>query len=123
MSYPIINACPICNHSLHAIKLACSSCNTTIENNFTLSKFSLLSAEQMNFIEVFVVSRGNIKVVEKELGISYPTVRGKLNEIIALLGHEEEHEVEIERNKTEIITMLENNEISAEEAINLLTNK
>src|SRR5699024_11312660 len=78
----------ICNHALNVKKLECSNCHTKIENDFTLSKFASLSAEQMHFVEVFLNSRGNIKEVEKELGISYPTVRGKLNDIITLLGHD-----------------------------------
>src|SRR5699024_681891 len=90
MTYPVIHTCPVCEHSLHVKKLACHNCHTVIENNFSLSKFASLSKEQMEFIEVFVVKRGNIKEVEKALGISYPTVRSKLNNVIEQLGHEEE---------------------------------
>lgn len=115
MTYPVIHACPVCSSSLHATKLECSHCDTVIENSFSLSKFANLTAEQMEFLEVFIVSRGNIKVVEKELGISYPTVRSKLNEIITLLGHEEQP-----NSKSDVIEMLENEEITSDEAINLL---
>lgn len=123
MSYQVINSCPICNHSLHVKKLECANCHTIIENDFTLSKFSSLSAEQMHFVEVFLVSRGNIKEVEKELGISYPTVRGKLNEVITLLGHDKKPAEENEQSKSQIIAMLENDEITTKEAIKLLKNK
>src|SRR5699024_10212824 len=94
MTYSVIHSCPVCDHALHVKKLACSNCHTVIENNFSLSKFSSLSKEQMHFIEVFVVKRGNIKEVEKALGVSYPTVRGKLNDIIKQLGHDGEKETE-----------------------------
>lgn len=123
MSYPLINSCPVCNHSLHVTKLECASCHTIIENDFTLSKFAAFSDEQMHFVEVFLVSRGNIKEVEKELGISYPTVRGKLNEIIALLGHDKQDDQKVEQSKSQIVSMLENDEITAKEAIKLLKNK
>jgi len=123
VSYPVINDCPICNHALHVKKLECSNCHTKIENDFTLSKFASLSAEQMHFVEVFLISRGNIKEVEKELGISYPTVRGKLNDIITLLGHDQQSAEEMEQSKSQIISMLENEEISTNEAIKLLKNK
>lgn len=123
MSYPVINSCPICNHSLHVTKLECANCHTTIENNFTLSKFASLSDEQMHFVEVFLVNRGNIKEVEKELGISYPTVRGKLNEIITQLGRDKKPIEEKEQGKSRIIAMLENGEITTEEAIKLLKNE
>ena len=88
MTYHMLNTCPVCSHSLHVTKLQCSHCNTTIENEFKPSRFSSLSKEQMGFVETFIVSRGNIKEVEKELGISYPTVRSRLNEIIEVLRPE-----------------------------------
>ncbi|MFD1416623.1 DUF2089 domain-containing protein [Oceanobacillus jeddahense] len=119
MSYPMIHSCPTCNHSLHATRLECSNCHTIIENHFEFSKFSTLNEEQLHFIEVFLLSRGNIKEVEKELGISYPTVRGKLNDIIAQLGHKKQEKVEAQ-NKSQIITMFENGKISTDEAIELL---
>ena len=123
MTYPVIHTCPVCDHSLHVKKLGCTNCKTVIENDFSLSKFATLSAEQMHFVEVFVVKRGNIKEVEKALGISYPTVRGKLNDIIAELGHNEDEEEHKEKlRKSEVIAMLENNEISAKEAVVLLKN-
>lgn len=122
--YQVINTCPVCSHSLHVTKLECSNCHTTIENDFTLSKFASLSAEQMHFVEVFLVNRGNIKEVEKELGISYPTVRGKLNDIIQLLGHGQSASVDnTPQTKTDIIAKLDNDEITAQEAIKLLKNK
>jgi hypothetical protein len=76
----------------------------------------------MNFIETFIVSRGNIKEVEKELGISYPTVRGKLNEIIEILRPEKKNEQEPTPThaKAQVISMLENGEITSQEAIKLL---
>src|SRR5690625_5207238 len=123
MTYPVIHTCPVCAHALHVQKLACSQCHTVIENNFSLSKFAALSKEEMEFIEVFVVKRGNIKEVEKVLGISYPTVRGKLNDIIAELDHDEAEEENNEKlRKSQVIAMLENDEISAKEAVALLKN-
>jgi hypothetical protein len=76
----------------------------------------------MDFIETFIVSRGNIKEVEKELGISYPTVRGKLNEIIQLLRPEKKSESELTstHSKEQVVSMLENGEITSQEAIRLL---
>ena len=99
MAYPIIETCPVCAHQLHVSRLNCSHCHTVIENDFTLSKFAAFSGEQMKFIEVFLLKRGNIKEVEKALGISYPTVRGKLNDIIAMLGYQEEAEPENDHKK------------------------
>ncbi|MFA1821059.1 DUF2089 domain-containing protein [Virgibacillus oceani] len=122
MTYTVLNTCPVCSHSLHVTKLHCSHCHTTIENDFELSKFSSLSREQMEFIETFIVSRGNIKEVEKELGISYPTVRGKLNEIIEILRQEKKSKPELTSTpaKAQVISMLEKGEITSQEAIKLI---
>ncbi|WP_313893031.1 DUF2089 domain-containing protein [Psychrobacillus sp.] len=118
MGYPIISQCPVCSETLKITKLHCSHCHTTIENEFELSKLASLSSEQLRFVEVFLTCRGNIKEVEKELGISYPTVRGKLNEVVSSLGYETKKKNEVDEKK--VIEMLANGEISSEEAINLL---
>lgn len=126
MTYPVIHTCPVCEHSLHVQRLACNNCQTVIENNFSLSQFASLSKDQLDFIEVFVVKRGNIKEVEKVLGISYPTVRSKLNQIIEQLGHKKETERDVEEEKARkahIIELLDNDEISAQEAVARLKNK
>jgi hypothetical protein len=119
MTYPVISTCPVCSKTLKITKLHCTSCHTTIENEFELSKLASLSQEQLNFVETFLTCRGNIKEVEKELGISYPTVRGKLNDIITLLGHGNKTTTS-EVDDKKVVTMLENGEITPEEALKLL---
>ncbi|WP_047985711.1 DUF2089 domain-containing protein [Ornithinibacillus californiensis] len=118
MAHTLLTNCPVCSNTLIVSKLQCNHCDTTIENEFELSKFNILSTEQLQFIETFIVSRGNIKEVEKELGISYPTVRGKLNDIIKALGYESETKQVTDERK--IVDMLERGEITPEEAINQL---
>lgn len=114
---PLLHRCPVCDHSLHVTKLQCSECETTIENDFSLSKFAKLTQDQLQFIETFLMSRGNIKEVEKALNISYPTVRAKLNEVIAALGYHQEENTEL---KADVIDQLEKGEITYEQAMNLL---
>lgn len=116
--HPIIHHCPVCQHTLHATRLQCKQCHTIIENDFELSNFATLSKEQLHFVEIFLANRGNIKEVEKSLGISYPTVRAKLNDIIQALGYKQK--IAEEHQKQEIIDMLHSGEISAEEAIEQL---
>lgn len=118
MAYKILTKCPVCNSKLTVTKLECKKCNTVIENDFELSKFSYLTTDQLNFAEVFIKCRGNIKDVEKELGISYPTVRGKIEDLVASLGYTPVREKE--DNSAEIIDKLDKGEITAEQAINLL---
>ena len=72
-------------------------CHTEISGNFTLSKFNYLSKEHLFFIEVFIKNKGNIKAIEKELGISYPTVKKNLDEVIVHLGYEVSQEDRIKK--------------------------
>jgi hypothetical protein len=82
-----ISRCPLCEGQLEPVKLRCGSCEMTLEGRLPTSKLALISGEQQQFVETFLVARGNIKEVEKELGISYPTVRKKLDEVVEALGH------------------------------------
>ena len=119
MGYRVISKCPICSAKLKIIKLKCNKCGTVIENDFEFSKFEYLGEEHLNFMEVFLKCRGNIKDVEKELGISYPTVRAKLDEVVSALGYNTEVKKASVSNK-EILDMLEKGEISADQAVNMM---
>lgn len=118
MGYKLLTKCPVCNSNLKVIKLKCKHCSTVIENEFELPRLAYLTNEELNFIEVFVKCRGNIKDVEKELGISYPTVRAKLDDVIASLGYSVAKQKSIESNQ--VIDMLEKGEITADQAIKMI---
>jgi hypothetical protein len=102
--------------------LSCTHCQTRLDGSFTSCKFCRLPVEQQEFVEVFIKCRGNIKDVEKELGISYPTVRNRLDGIIQALGYQvEKPDYWEEKNrKQELFTALENGEITTQEAARLL---
>lgn len=117
--YKLLSRCPVCSNKLKAIRLRCSSCNTVIENEFKLSKFDYLNSEQLYFIETFIRCRGSIKEVERELGISYPTVRAKLDEVIESLGYSVK-ETKVKQENKDILDALENGDISVDEAISKL---
>lgn len=117
----VISQCPVCGEQLKVTRLKCNACDTAIENDFTLSKFDYLSGEELYFTETFIRCRGNIREVEKELGISYPTVRAKLDGIIKKLGYENTSRQDEETLKREtILKALEQGAITAEEAIRQL---
>ncbi|MBP7592023.1 MAG: DUF2089 family protein, partial [Chloroflexi bacterium] len=67
---PVIGQCPICNDTLTVTRLHCRTCDTTIEGHFTLGRLYELSAEQLNFVELFIRCEGKINRVEQELGMS-----------------------------------------------------
>jgi hypothetical protein len=114
----VIGECPICQHDLRVTSLQCGSCGTELKGKFLLSKFNYLSKEDLYFIEVFIKNRGNIKQIEKELGISYPTVKKNLDEVIVSLGYEVNEEDKIK--KEEVFQKLEKGEITAIEAAKLI---
>nr|WP_300005519.1 DUF2089 domain-containing protein [Tissierella sp.] len=122
MKRETIGICPICNDELHVTRLTCHNCNTSIEGDFELCKFSKLSKDQKSFLETFVVNRGNIKEIEKDLGISYPTVKNKLEDLIKSLGHNPNFE-EDAIDKQEILDQLDRGEITSKEALKILKNK
>jgi hypothetical protein len=84
--YPVPGTCPVCGDELAVTRLRCRRCHTTLEGLFSLGRFYYLSREQQQFIAIFVKCRGKIKDVEEELGISYPTVVARLDEVIDALG-------------------------------------
>lgn len=115
MSYKLINSCPVCSSAMKATRLSCNTCGTVIENDFSLSKFDRLSEDQLAFAEIFIKNSGSIKDVEKEMGISYPTVKGKLNDLIKAFGYN--IEAEKPENSDSVIDLLERGEITPEEAL------
>lgn len=119
MKREVLGKCPVCGDELSVTTLSCHTCHTHIEGDFSLCKFCKLNDEQKNFVELFLKNRGNIKEIEKELGISYPTVRGKLENVIEALGYSTKPE-EIKVDKKEILRRLDNGEITTEEALKLL---
>jgi len=68
------------------VRLECDVCHTAIEGAFDAGRLSRLSREQIAFVEVFLECRGKIKDVEERLGLSYPTVVSRLEQVIAALG-------------------------------------
>ena len=81
----IITQCPCCGEKLHISALQCSVCGVEIKNEFEPSKFDTLGKEQRAFLFSFLKNRGNMKTVQHELGISYPTAKKKLDDLLESL--------------------------------------
>ena len=84
---PIILKCPSCDGNLTIARLDCPDCKISIDGAFTPPSLLKLTGAQIDFVEVFIKNRGVIREVERELGVSYPTVRARLDEVIAALGY------------------------------------
>lgn len=119
MKYKAPGICPVCSSQMVISRLSCTHCQTKLEGEFVSCKFCRLPSEQLEFIEVFIKCRGNIKDVEKELGISYPTVRNRLEGVIQALGYKaEKYEIPEENagKKQGILEALEEGTITPKEA-------
>jgi hypothetical protein len=86
MPHDAIATCPICSGELAVTRLHCRSCGTTLEGDFNVGRFARLTREQFALLESFLRSRGNLKEMERELGISYPTVRARVDALLRALG-------------------------------------
>lgn len=84
--YRAPHKCCICGEKLTVTRLSCETCGTSMEGHFTGCRFCSLSPEEELFLLTFIKNRGSIKDVERELGISYPTVRAALDNLISSLG-------------------------------------
>lgn len=80
--------CPLCGGEITITRLHCRDCDTTFEGRFSGAPFSQLSPDQLQFVETFVRLEGKIKHMEEEIGLSYPTIRNRLHEIIRALGYQ-----------------------------------
>lgn len=110
-----LKGCPYCDGDLIIKKVKCASCETEISGTFKTNRFHMFDEEQLYFIEMFLKSEGSIKQVEKELGISYPTVKNRLGKIIEILGYKTTET----KPKKELSTLelLEAGEISFDDAM------
>ena len=115
-------SCPTCGGPLEIRELACNDCGTEIRGHFSPCDFCRLTEDEATFLRVFVLSRGNLKAIGKELGVSYPTVSGKLDEIITALsgGAEDKRKQNAAAARREVLDRIASGELSAGEGLRLL---
>jgi hypothetical protein len=115
--------CPICQNELTITSLHCESCDTSLDGRFVGGPFAHLTREQMDFVMTFIRCEGKLNRVETELGLSYPTLRNRLHEIIRALGYEpgkEESPEVAEDRRRQILEDLDAGKLSAEAAMRIL---
>ncbi len=86
MPHDVISTCPVCSGELAVTRLHCGTCGTTLEGDFSVGRFGRLSREQIALLESFLRSRGNLRDMERELSLSYPTVRSRVEALVRFLG-------------------------------------
>ena len=130
MAHDVISTCPVCSNELAITRLHCASCGTTLEGDFSVGRFGRLNRDQLTLLESFLRSRGNLREMERELGISYPTVRARVEALVRALGFgpradagavdggsdDDTAVAPVPQSRDSILERLARREISAEEA-------
>lgn len=78
-------SCPVCSTELITLRLGCPNCSTEVSGSFRSCKFCRLSQSDVEMLEVFLRSRGNLREVQAHLGVSYPTARSQFNDLLTRL--------------------------------------
>lgn len=86
----MIASCPVCGGALHVTELKCGGCGMALRNDFEMSAVETLTEEEREFMFAFLKKKGNLSALQSELGMSYPTAKRKLDELLVKLGLAEE---------------------------------
>ena len=111
-----VGACPSCDSAMVVRRLDCPNCGVAVEGRFDAGPLARLSREQLAFVETFLRARGKIKDVEEELGISYPTVVARLNDVLVALGFEAGEDPRDAERRQRVLDELSSGQLTAAEA-------
>ena len=114
--------CPVCGERLALTRLSCRACGTEISGDFEACEFCALGAEDRAVLRVFLASRGNMKELERHLGVSYPTARARFDALLARLGLAPERPAP-SGPRVELLERLAQGEIDVDEALRSLDQK
>lgn len=114
--HPMPTQCPVTGEALEVTKLECPTSGIVIEGRFEPNEFALLAGEHLENLRMFIKVRGNLKEAERIMGVSYPTVRLRMENMLKALGYEVEAEPENKTNRAEILELLEKGDITVNEA-------
>ncbi len=120
MMAKILDSCPTCQSRMEITQLSCTSCETVVLGRFEPNRFSKLPPDRLAFLEAFVRSRGNVKEMERELGISYWTIRKRIDDLVEELGLSPKAVPTPKIDRRKILERLKAGEIDPDEAARLL---
>lgn len=111
--------CPVCSTRLALTRLSCPSCDTELSGGFTTCEFCVLTDEDRDVLRVFLASRGNMKDLERHLGVSYPTARARFDALLAKIGIDRAPAAPAP-TKVELMEQVARGEIDIDEALQRL---
>jgi hypothetical protein len=113
--------CPVCNERLALTRLSCAACDTELSGGFATCEFCVLSNDDREVLRVFLASRGNMKDLERHLGVSYPTARARFDALLSKLGIERADNAPA-LTRAELMEQVARGEVDVEEALKRLEN-
>ena len=117
----LLTNCPVCGDPLAVTRLHCRKCDTTVEGHFEVGRLGRLTPEQVSFVEAFVRCEGKLNRMEREVGLSYPTLRARLTEIIRQMGFVVGAETAVlDEERHRVLDELAAGKITSEEAMRAL---
>ena len=125
----VLTRCPVCENALHTSELTCPRCATRVSGTFDTCRFCRLAPEHLTFIETFLRCEGNLSRVEKELNLSYPTVRNRFAAALNALDLNSANDApetpeavsaEYETRRREILSEIAQGVLSAEQGAEML---
>ena len=134
MPQPMPSKCPLCSGALEVTETSCLDCQVQMRGHFALTPYRNLDAEQIRFLETFLRCRGVIRDMEAALGLSYPTVRARLDALLSALGFDSGPYAEtppaptpapmtaasLAARRKEILNAIENGTMDADAGLNAL---
>jgi len=112
--------CPVCGDQLAVTRLGCASCGSELAGVFASCDFCALSAADLEMLRVFLTSRGNMREVERHLGVSYPTARLRFAQLLGKLGVGDEQDPPAGLTREQILSEVASGALSPADAQNLL---
>ena len=115
--------CPVCGDRLALTRLSCEDCGTELSGAFAGCDFCALGDEDRQILRVFLSSRGNMKDVERFLGVSYPTARSRFDALLGRLGLDPNRDDEPapKDERVEVLERLARGEIDIDAAQDLIS--
>jgi hypothetical protein len=112
----------VCGDRLAVTRLGCGTCGTELAGIFAPCDYCALDDRESEMLRVFLASRGNLREVEKHLGVSYPTARARFNDLLRKLGLGAVEEPPTALTRDQVLSEVASGALSPDAAAELLAN-